>query len=166
MNEKIRKAWKGWAYELVLVMAILVAAHFWQTRHVQSGRVPDDALRLVDGTTVRVGGKPLMVHLWATWCGVCRAEEGNVSSVVGDHDVVTIASDSGSDSELRRVMTDRGLSWHVVNDPSGAIARAWGVSAFPTTFYVTSEGTIRTVEVGYTTTLGMRARLWWAGLGR
>jgi hypothetical protein len=52
-----------------------------------------------------------------------------------------------------------------VLDEDGAVARRWGVKAYPTTFYLDAAGVIRHVEVGYTTTLGMRARLALAGLG-
>ena len=38
------------------------------------------------------------------------------------------------------------------------------VSTFPTSFGVDPDGQIRSVEVGYTSTFGLRARLWMAGL--
>jgi alkyl hydroperoxide reductase subunit AhpC len=50
----------------------------------------------------------------------------------------------------------------IVLDPDGRLARAWGVRSLPTSFVVDREGEIRTVEVGYTTELGLRARLWLA----
>ena len=168
MNEKVRKAWKAWAVEIAIFLALFVGIRAWQGRNVATGAVPRLELRTLDGAAVRLGEpreRPLMLHFWATWCGVCTAESGNVSSVVdATHDVLTIAASSGSDDQLRRAMVDKGLHWPVVNDASGSLAQAFGVSAFPTTLYVTREGTIRTAEVGYTTTLGMRARLWWAGL--
>lgn len=47
--------------------------------------------------------------------------------------------------------------------------RAWqrrdlvqGVTTLPTTFVVDGDGAIRSTEVGFTSSLGMRARLWFA----
>jgi hypothetical protein len=48
----------------------------------------------------------------------------------------------------------------VVLDPDGALAQRYGVRAFPTTFFIDARGRIRHVEVGYTTWLGLEARLW------
>jgi hypothetical protein len=50
----------------------------------------------------------------------------------------------------------------VISDPQGGIANTWGVKGVPTTFILDGEGKIRFVEVGYTTGLGLRARLWLA----
>ena len=50
----------------------------------------------------------------------------------------------------------------MVNDPDGRLAGAWGVHAVPATFIVDTNGEIRFVEVGYTTGLGLRLRLWLA----
>ncbi len=164
---KVRRAWKSWAIEIGVVLAVMVAMHFWQTRNAASGKAPNiDAMRL-DGTRALLSGpreKPLLVHFWATWCGVCTAEAGNVTALTESHDVLTIATQSGSDAEVRRNMASRGLTWPVVNDPSGSIAARWGAHAFPTSFVVAPDGSIRHVEVGYTTTLGLKARMWLAGL--
>lgn len=168
MSDKVQKAWKTWAREVGIFLLLFVAVHAWQTRNVTSGGLPKLELRTLDGAAVKLGEpreRPLMLHFWATWCGVCTAESGNVSSVVdATHDVLTVATTSGNDAQLRRAMSDKGLQWPVVNDSSGDLAQAFGVSAFPTTLYVSRDGQIRATEVGYTTTLGMRVRLWWAGL--
>ena len=49
-----------------------------------------------------------------------------------------------------------------LRDPAGRIARSFGVRAFPTSFFVDGEGQIQAREVGYTSTLGLRGRLWLA----
>lgn len=78
--------------------------------------------------------------------------------------MITVASTSGTPEDVSRALQERGLSMPVLNDPEGQLAAKWGVNAYPTTFIVGADGRVRFVEVGYTSSLGLRARLWWAGL--
>ena len=57
-----------------------------------------------------------------------------------------------------------GVEWVMtgVNDPEGHLAAAWGVRAVPASFVVDRAGEVRFNEVGYTSELGLRARLWMA----
>lgn len=164
---KVRRAWRTWGVELALVLAIYSVAHFWNVRGSVTGAAPALAGIAVDGKPVALAsfaGRPVLVNFWATWCGVCRAAEPNVVAVARDLPVLTVASSSGPPADVSRVLHERGLALSTLNDPDGALARAWGVTAFPTSFIVGPDGRIRFVEVGYTTALGLRARLWLAGL--
>ena len=73
--------------------------------------------------------------------------------------VITIASQSGAPADVQRYVASHELGFDVINDPRGQLAHRWGVHAFPSTFVVDADGQIRSVEVGYTTYLGLRARL-------
>lgn len=167
LTKGVRTRWKdalGW----LLFVAALFAIRAWQTRDAASGAAPVLRGETVVGAPVALAdyrGGPITVHFWATWCGVCSLEEGNVASLAESGRVLTVASASGSAGEVRRHAESRGLNFPIVNDEDGSVARRWGVTAYPTTFYLDGAGVIRHVEVGYTTTLGMRARLALAGLG-
>jgi peroxiredoxin len=153
--------------QLALVVVVVLAVRAFQTRGVARGTAPDLDAPGLDGTEVSLAahrGEPVMVHFFATWCGVCRAEEHNVRAVAEDHAVIAIASRSGTDASVESYAREHGLEMPIVTDPRGAIAGAWGVSAFPTTFVLSPSGEIAHVEVGYTTELGLRARLALAGL--
>ncbi|AKF06568.1 redoxin domain-containing protein [Sandaracinus amylolyticus] len=162
------KRWRRWLLEALVVIAILVAVRAWQTRDLPSGPAPALDARDLAGTPVSLEDleRPVIVHFMASWCGVCRAEEPNVAAVARDHDVIAIATTSGSPDEVRAwIESETELdATRIVADPRGTLAQRWGVRAFPTSFYVDREGDIRHVEVGYTTELGMRARVWLAGL--
>jgi thiol-disulfide isomerase/thioredoxin len=108
-------------------------------------------------------GRPVVLHFWASWCGVCRAMEGNVRAAArGETPVLRIATQSGSAADVRAYLASRGETEArgVLLDPEGAIARRYGVRAFPTTFFLDAEGRIAQVEVGYTSRLGLEARIW------
>ena len=62
------------------------------------------------------------------------------------------------------MLAERGLAWPTVVDESGAIASRYGLAGVPALAVIDADGRLRTVAVGYTTALGMRARLWWASL--
>jgi thiol-disulfide isomerase/thioredoxin len=159
---------KRLAIELAVFVAIFVAVRAWQRRGVIEGAAP--RLEGVDVLGERVAlargsGGPTLVHFWATWCGVCEAMDGNVAAVAEDTNVITVAVRSGDARAIVASLEEEGLvtndrpAFRVIPDPNGALASAWGVSAFPTSFVVDEDGAIRSVEVGYTTELGLRARL-------
>jgi thiol-disulfide isomerase/thioredoxin len=163
-TEKPRPRWR-WIAEVGVVLAILFAVRWGQTRGLPSGELPTVSLTSLDGGPLPLGTheRGYVVHFFATWCGVCRAEEGNVSALARDHELIAIATQSGGDAPVRAYVTGAGLDpAHVALDPDGAIAQRFGVRAFPTTLYVGRDGAIRTAEVGYTSELGMRLRAWWA----
>ena len=51
----------------------------------------------------------------------------------------------------------------VVVDEDGRLARSWGVGGVPATFIVATDGRISYAGMGYSTELGLRARLWLSG---
>lgn len=163
-NAKPRPRWR-FLVEVAVVLAIVGAVRYGQTSSLPSGPLPSVALTSLDGAPLSVGARDhgYVVHFFATWCGVCRAEEGNVSALARDHDLVAIATQSGGAEGVREYVVGAGLDpAQVALDPDGAIAQRFGVRAFPTTFYVGSDGAIRTAEVGYTSEIGMRLRAWFA----
>ena len=155
-----RSVWRRRALEGLVFLVALYGIHRWQTRGVVEGSAPVLEATDIDGAPVALQG-PALVHFWATWCGVCDAMDGNVASVAEDGRVVTVAVRSEGAAAIRAHLRDQELegAFPVIADPNGALAREWGVSAFPTTFAIDEAGEIVAVSVGYTTTAGLKARL-------
>jgi len=160
--------WRGYAINILLFVILVAGIRAWQQRDMVSGPAP--ALRGVtlSGQTYRLSthpAQPVLVHFWATWCSICRVEQGAIDAIAHENpNVITVAMQSGKPEEVVRHMREQGLGFPVVNDPEGNIAGAWVVHAVPASFIVGTDGKIRFVEVGYTTWIGIRLRLWWAGL--
>jgi len=163
------KRWMRWMLEALLIIAIVVAVQLWQARDLPEGPAPQLAGTLVDGRAASLAdalkaanGKPVLVAFWATWCPVCKAEEGNIAAVARDWPTLTIAMQSGDAAAVAKHLKERGLDFPALIDADGRLATAWKVRGVPTHFIVDSRGIVRFQLVGYTTSIGMRARLWWA----
>ena len=162
------KKWRGYALN-VLVFVILVAGiRIWQQRDMVSGTAPALQGLTLAGMPYRLPAhpeKPVLVHFWATWCPICRAEQGSIAAIAHDHPgTITVAMQSGSTEQVARHMREQGINFPVVNDQDGKLSGTWGVHAVPASFIIAPDGRIRFVEVGYTTGIGLRLRLWLAGL--
>ena len=162
------KVWLRRAIEVLLVVALIAGIRAWQQRDIVSGAAPSLQGALLDGKPFVLAARPaqpVLVHFWATWCSVCRAEQGAIEAIAHDNpNVITVAMQSGSRDEVAKHLGEHGLSFAVVNDPDGRISAAWGVHAVPASFIVDTNGRIRFVEIGYTTGVGLRLRLWLAGI--
>jgi peroxiredoxin len=147
------------------VAAVLVGVHLWSTRAAIDGPVPAFAAELLDGRRVGLEdyrGRPLLVHFWATWCPVCRLEEGTIDALARDHQVLTVAMQSGNAAEIAAYLDAQGLGFAVHVDEHGEMAAQWGVTGLPTSFVIDGRGRVRHVTAGFTTGLGLRLRLWLA----
>jgi thiol-disulfide isomerase/thioredoxin len=162
------KKWRGYAINVLVIMTLIVGIRAWQQRDMISGAAPvlhGETLAGLPYILPAHPGKPVLVHFWATWCPICRAEQDSIAAIARDHaDVITVAMQSGGTEEVSLHMREQGLDFPVVNDPDGRLSSAWGVHAVPASFIISPDGRISFVEVGYTTGIGLRLRLWLAGI--
>jgi peroxiredoxin len=158
--------WRRWRcplLEAIAVCTVFVVLRTLQMRSLVKGQAPAMRAVTLGGMPVALGsaaGRPQLLWFFATWCSVCRASEHNVRAMIEREGVVLVACDSGSDAELLAWLRAHSLDpRRVVNDHDGAIARAFGVRSFPATVAVSASGQVRSLDVGYTTELGLRWRL-------
>ncbi len=166
MPEKLQhRRWFRWLRDILLFLVVLFAIQWWQTRDVVSGPAPSLTGPSLQGQTLSLQdyrGKPVLVHFWATWCPVCRLEDGSIDSMADDLPVLTVATTSGAPQEVRDYLDKEGLNMPVLLDGSGELAREWGVQGVPATFIVDADGQIDYATVGYSSELGLRVRMWLA----
>lgn len=103
--------------------------------------------------------EPLVVHFWGTWCPTCRLEASNIETLSEKYNVISIAVNSGSDKALLKYMEENNLDYPVINDSKSALAEKFDIGVYPTTLIYNGKGELKFSEVGYSTTLGLQARL-------
>lgn len=106
--------------------------------------------------------EPILIHFWASWCPTCKVEAPNIQTISENYNVLTVALKSGSDAEIEEYLKSRNLNFNVVNDMDGTITKKFEISIFPTTIIYDKNGEIAFSDVGYTSTIGLWLRMWWA----
>ena len=165
-----RRRWRRWALEATIFLAVLVAFQAWQLRDTARGPAPDFAGQRVDGTPFDLAGwraqhpgQPVLLYFWAEWCPVCRTTAGTVTAIAEDWPVTTIAMQSGTVGEVAAHMAARGYAWPTLADARGEITKRYGFAGVPAFAVIDPAGEIRFVAMGWTSEIGLRLRLWWAG---
>jgi len=161
---------RRWGLELGVVVLLFFALSAWQTRGLLPQGKPMPAFDLVDlqGERVQLSdfrGKTLLVHVWATWCGVCRREFSALNALHEDLDrdeaLVTIVADARDRARLERFVREHQLEYPVLLATDELIEN-YKIEAFPTNYYVDGSGMLRDKTVGLSTRLSMAARMAWA----
>lgn len=118
-----------------------VAAPFDLPLAGQEGRVSLSAQR----------GKPVLMEVFASWCGACKRSSPRLSEAYRAHqgkDVTFLAVSVDDDpSAAARVKQDWQLPFDVVVD-DGSVSRGYGISMLPTLIYIDAQGTVRHSAAG------------------
>ena len=151
-------------YFAPLAVLLLVAGLFWVGLGLQPGVVPspligkpapafelpllDDPARTFRHTDL--AGRVTLVHVWATWCVVCRAEHPTLLAFARRGIVPVVGYNYRDDRELAREwLAEAGNPYELtLFDPAGDVAIDWGVYGTPETFVVDRAGVIRYKHVG------------------
>ena len=168
MPRLLQSSSRWWAFTLAVLL--LGAGWTWFSRVPASvasaGQIPSprEGFPAPDFTLNTVGGGPatlsayrgqvVIVNLWASWCGPCRAEMPAIQQVYAANRerglaVLAINStfqDTAADGQA--FAQNLGLTFPILLDPDGAVSRRYLLRALPSTFFIDRKGVIRTVVLG------------------
>jgi cytochrome c biogenesis protein CcmG, thiol:disulfide interchange protein DsbE len=118
---------------------------------------PDFSLETAHGEPVRLSdlrGRVVIVNLWASWCGPCKAEMPALERIHQDYagqGLVLLgvnATNQDSRENALAFAQEQGLSFPILFDAEGEVSKLYRLQALPTTFFIQPDGTIRDVVVG------------------
>jgi len=124
-----------------------IAGSFALDRSHSGSPLPDFTFSDTSGKQLRIAslkGKPVLINLWATWCGPCVTEMPTLEQLAANNAatirVVTISQD-GDATPVRAYFARYGFR-HLEPwlDPEGRIDYHYNTGKFPTTVYYDAQG--------------------------
>jgi len=151
--------------QIIFVLFIYLLIRAWQSVDNIQGQAPIILATALSGENIDsrdFQSKPVLIHFWATWCPICQFENNNIANLAKDYQVITIASWSEGNAQVKKYLQDEQLNLPIVIvDEDGEWAKVFAVKGVPSSFIVDEKGEIQFIEKGYTSELGLRLRLWW-----
>lgn len=91
-------------------------------------------------------GKPLIINVWASWCGPCRAEMGSLQRLANRYggkqfNIIGISIDDDANAAFNYVM-QTGITFDNYLDKKLALENMLGANSIPLTVLVDSKGRI------------------------
>lgn len=127
--------------------------------------LPAIDMHLLDGSVValdRFKGRPLVVNLWATWCGPCRREMPALEAAQKAHPQVTFVFVNQGESEesVRRFLAQQRLGLtNVILDPARELGTRTQSLGYPTTLFYDAAGMLRVRHVGELSQAAVREKI-------
>ncbi|MFJ5158514.1 protein disulfide oxidoreductase [Pantoea sp. NPDC088449] len=159
------KRWLREALVLVLIAgAVLWGMDWWRAPQLPADLAQQPLTSLQGDVNLAEMSQhqPVLVYVWATWCGVCKLTTPTVAALSQQGvKVVSVALRSGSDARVAIWLEKKGVHGVAINDENGALGQRWDINATPT-FIVLHQGKVVSTSSGWTSGWGLKLRLWWA----
>ncbi|GIW40156.1 MAG: thioredoxin [Candidatus Binatia bacterium] len=145
----------------VVFFAIAVAGGLWYQQYVQRTRAgfpaPDFELEDLNGQKVRLSafrGRVVLLNVWATWCAPCREEMPSMERLHRRFSrdgltVLAVSQDEQGRTTVEPYVRELGLTFPVLLDPRGEVARKFGVTGYPESFVIDRDGKVVLHHVGF-----------------
>lgn len=115
--------------------------------------LPSFELTLLGGGTFsseEIEGKPVVVNMWASWCGPCREEAPALERLWRRHrahGLVVLGLNTRDQEEAAGAFVDEfGITYPIVRDPEqelvGRLEDISGIVGLPQTFFVRPDGVL------------------------
>ena len=158
--------WASLAVDVVLIITAFLLVSMWQTRNLPDDEhtPPLEAVWLDDmrADSTLVAGATGVVYFFAPWCFYCRSSIDNLDELVASGQLSwarVVALEYESLDDVREFISETGVSLPVLLG-SSQTTRDWQIRGFPTYFVIDGEGQIVSRSVGYSTKIGLAARVW------
>ncbi len=102
---------------------------------------------VITSSEIFAGHKVTMINIWATWCGPCVGELPELAEMAEDFEaqgcrIIGICHDAdqeGKAQEALSILAEAGADYLNIAAPEG-VDEMFAISAFPTSYFVDSEG--------------------------
>lgn len=143
----------------VLVLVVLMGCSDESPKLIKGQPMPGFILdRLESGSLDfpnAMRGKVVAIRFWADWCPFCESEMKNIEPVYRQNQergLVILAINVRQDRKTAAAFIRKlNISYDVLLDRDGEVARRYGVIALPTTFIVDRQGNLHTRILGEST---------------
>jgi len=116
---------------------------------------PDFTLTTSNGKIVALSslkGQPVIINFWATWCGPCKTEMPAIQAAYQKHlsdKLQVLAVDAGEEQkDVQAFGGALGLTFDLVLDPGNSVNDLYQVRAYPSTFFIGSDGKVAALQIG------------------
>ena len=143
----------------VLVLTMVLAGAAYAGPDLERGLAPNFSARAVDGSRVdlaKVLAKgPVVLDFWATWCRPCEhslpaAQALHVRLRERGVSVIGVSIDGPRNwARVRPFSAKLGLTFPIVIDEDGALARRFQITGVPTTVLIAADGRVARVHSGF-----------------
>ena len=157
MSARVRLVGQVLAVGLVAALLVLLA---WRLTHEEGGdfrsalgrgeQPPAPAFTLPrldrDGelSLASLRGKPVIVNFWASWCDPCEDEAPLLEAAWREHrdeGLVVVGIDYDDfRGDARKFAKRNGMTYPLVYDRGGDMAKLYGLTGVPETFFIDREG--------------------------
>ena len=115
----------------------------------------DFSVKAPDGSSTSLRaqrGKIVLLNFWATWCPPCQAEMPAIEALwtkTKDKAFTVMGISVGeAPGTVKEYIAQKGYSYPIFVDPSGAIGTLFGARSIPTTYLVDKSGKAIAGKVG------------------
>ena len=158
--------WASLAVDVVLLISVFVLISMWQTRNLPNDEHTPllEAVWLDDmrAESVMVSGETGVVYFFAPWCFYCKKSIDNLDDLVSNGQLTwarVVALDYENLDEVREFIKETDVSLPVLLGGQQTSVD-WQIRGFPTYFVIDGNGSIVSRSVGYSTKIGLQARVW------
>lgn len=135
----------------VAALTVFAATQLQAGSHPPLSRATLHTLDGTPTTLATLAGKPMVINLWATWCGPCRSE---MPMLVDASDAMPgvrfVFADQGEAAAAVQAFLQREklAPQHVLLDANSVLSRDYRAPGYPTTLFVGADGRLRNVAIG------------------
>jgi cytochrome c biogenesis protein CcmG, thiol:disulfide interchange protein DsbE len=119
--------------------------------HARSGELVSGGLARFDRELKALRGTPVVVNLWASWCGPCRFEIPFLQQAFRAHGT-TVAflgvNSDDSDGNARKLVRELPMPYPSIVDDRASLAGRLGARGLPVTVFYDAEGKQQYVHQG------------------
>ncbi|MFC0214902.1 redoxin domain-containing protein [Paenibacillus chartarius] len=150
--------------QLVILAVIAVIGLFTIISNLSSGPVkypqvgdkaPDFSLTGLDGKPYKLSdlkGKSVILNFWGTYCPPCKDEMPALQRAYDKwkaQGVEYVGANIGENAiTVKGFMDQNKLTLPIWMDPEQTVRKQYGVSEYPTTFFISADGRIARKQVG------------------